>query len=133
MDNHEDSAAAQETSVYALPGKKIIEGAGYASAGAGTPPTLVLEWTEYAQDARKAYQIEVRLTQEAEGGFSVCAPQLPGVVSQGETKEEAIENITEALLAAIESYRESHEEIPWQSEPAPRQSSEISRWIVVHV
>ena len=133
MNNHEDSAAAQETSVYALPGKKIIEGAGYASAGAGTPPTLVLEWTEYAQDGRKAYQIEVRLTPEIEGGFSVHVPELPGVVSQGETEQEAEENIREALAAAIESYRESHEEIPWRREPVPTEPGENSRWIVVHV
>ena len=50
-----------------------------------------------------------------------------------ETEQEAEGNIREALAAAIESYREGREEIPWQREPAPRQSGEISRWIVVHV
>lgn len=39
---------------------------------------------------------------EPEGGFSVYAPDLPGCVSQGETREEAEENIREAMEGWIE-------------------------------
>ena len=38
----------------------------------------------------------VILLPEEEGGFSVSCPALPGCVSQGETKEEALANIREA-------------------------------------
>ncbi len=43
--------------------------------------------------------------EESEEGFSVSCPGLPGCWSQGETEEEALENIQEAIveyLAAIE-------------------------------
>lgn len=41
--------------------------------------------------------------QEKEGGFSVWVPALPGCTSQGETFEEAVENIREAISLYIES------------------------------
>ncbi len=34
---------------------------------------------------------------ESEEGYSVSCPSLPGCCSQGETEEEAIENIQEAI------------------------------------
>lgn len=43
------------------------------------------------------------LTPEAEGGFSVTVPALPGCTSQGETREEALSMIREAIEAYIES------------------------------
>ena len=47
---------------------------------------------------------KVRL-QESEEGFSVSCPGLPGCWSQGETEEEALENIKVAIreyLAAVD-------------------------------
>ena len=47
---------------------------------------------------------KVRL-QESEEGFSVSCPGLPGCWSQGETEEEALENIKAAIreyLAAVD-------------------------------
>jgi antitoxin HicB len=46
---------------------------------------------------------EVVLTPEAKGGFSVTAPLLPGCMSQGETHEEALSMIREAIEVYIES------------------------------
>ena len=45
---------------------------------------------------------------EEEGGFVVTCPLLKGCVSQGETEEEALENIKDAIslyLAGIEDLR----------------------------
>jgi len=39
----------------------------------------------------------VRLIPETEGGFSVIVPGLPGCCSQGETRQEALSNIKEAI------------------------------------
>lgn len=38
-----------------------------------------------------------------EGGYTVLVPTLPGCVSEGETFEEARENIKEAITAYLES------------------------------
>ena len=43
---------------------------------------------------------------EEVGGFVVSCPSLPGCFSQGDTKEEAIENIKEAIQACLESLAE---------------------------
>lgn len=40
--------------------------------------------------------------EETEGGFSVWIPDLPGCASQGETLEEALENIKEAIELYLE-------------------------------
>ncbi len=50
--------------------------------------------------------------QRSEEGFSVSCPGLPGCWSQGETEEEALENIQDAIreyLAAVEESLKSEE------------------------
>ena len=48
-------------------------------------------------------EYEVVLIPEEEGGYSVTVPVLPGCVSQGETREEALEMIREAIELYLES------------------------------
>jgi predicted RNase H-like HicB family nuclease len=42
------------------------------------------------------------LEKEEEGGYSAQCLELPGAISQGETKEEALKNIKEAIEAVLE-------------------------------
>jgi len=42
-------------------------------------------------------KFKVVLEEAEEGGYVVYVPSLPGCVSQGETKDEALENIKEAI------------------------------------
>jgi len=44
--------------------------------------------------------------QEEEGGYTVYVPTLPGCVSQGETVDEVIQNIKEAIEIYVESLNE---------------------------
>ncbi|MBI3051673.1 type II toxin-antitoxin system HicB family antitoxin [Candidatus Woesearchaeota archaeon] len=48
-------------------------------------------------------EIKVILEKQEEGGFTVYAPSLPGCISQGETKEEALSNIKEAIALYLEA------------------------------
>ena len=50
-------------------------------------------------------------------GYVVHCPVLPGCYSQGDTREEAIENIREAIQAYIESLRKDRLPIPSGIEP----------------
>ena len=43
---------------------------------------------------------------QEEGGYTVYVPILPGCVSQGETVEEAMANIKEAIKVYLESLKE---------------------------
>jgi len=45
----------------------------------------------------------VILEPQEEGGYTVYVPRLPGCVSQGETKKEALANIKEAMEFYLES------------------------------
>lgn len=49
-------------------------------------------------------------------GWWVYVPSLPGVASEGETLEEAKRNIVEAVIGAIEAYRQYGEKVPWQND-----------------
>jgi len=44
----------------------------------------------------------VTLYPEHEGGYSVLVPGLPGCASQGDTREEALENVREAITLYLE-------------------------------
>ena len=59
---------------------------------------------------QKTYR--VLLTPEAEGGFSVSVPALPGCFTQGETVEEAMEMAKEAISLYIESLELDGEQVP---------------------
>ncbi len=41
-----------------------------------------------------------------DGGFNVSCPAIPGCHSQGDTEEEALENIREAILGCLEVLNE---------------------------
>lgn len=57
----------------------------------------------------------VVLEQEEDGGFVASVPALPGCVSQGDTRAEAMTNVREAIEAYVEDCRESGEPIPSDS------------------
>ncbi len=47
-------------------------------------------------------KLKVILEASDEGGYTVYVPSLPGCISEGETEEEAIENIKEAIELFLE-------------------------------
>ncbi len=51
-----------------------------------------------------------------EGGFWAEVPALPGCYSQGETVEETIEDMKEAIEAHLIALKEENEEIPIREE-----------------
>lgn len=49
---------------------------------------------------------------QKEGGYTVYVPALPGCVSQGETVEEALANIKEAIEVYLESLKQRGISLP---------------------
>lgn len=47
--------------------------------------------------------LKVVLEVQEEGGYTVYVPSLPGCISQGESKEEALKNIREAIELYLEA------------------------------
>lgn len=58
-----------------------------------------------------AYKFSVVIEKDSEGYFAFC-PELQGCYTQGDTYEEVLENIKDAIRLHIEDRIESGEEIP---------------------
>ena len=54
----------------------------------------------------------VLIEQDEDGFFVAEVPALPGCISQGETRQEALENIREAIAGYLESLKDHHEPVP---------------------
>lgn len=54
----------------------------------------------------------VILEPEADGGYSVVCPAIPGCVSQGDSLDEALADIREAILLCLEVRREDQAPLP---------------------
>lgn len=62
-----------------------------------------MKWHFGRGQTMKVYDFKVLLEPDAEaGGYVVKCPSLPGCYSQGDTVEEALENIKEAILLCLE-------------------------------
>ena len=54
----------------------------------------------------------VIIEQDEDGAYVAEATALPGCISQGRTREEALENIKEAIAAYLDSLQKHGEPIP---------------------
>jgi predicted RNase H-like HicB family nuclease len=68
-----------------------------------------------------AVRIE-RLAESDGGGYLATVPDLPGCMSDGETPEEALRNVQEAIADWIEAAKEWKMDIPQPSPPLERAS-----------
>lgn len=59
----------------------------------------------------RGHRFTVILEKDEDEGYSVQCVELPGAISQGETKEEALQNIREALELYLESWPEALERL----------------------
>ena len=57
----------------------------------------------------------VVLEQEPDGGYVASVPTLPGCISQGDTKPEALSNIREAIELYLEDCRDAGDPIPTEA------------------
>ena len=60
-----------------------------------------------------------------EGGYLVSAPALPGCVTQGETREEALEMIQDAIAGYVASMKKHDEPLPAGFERAEAEILEV--------
>ncbi len=58
------------------------------------------------------YKIPLVLEPQPEGGFTVTSPLLPELLTEGDTVEEALANVQDALAAVIEAYEDLGRTLP---------------------
>jgi predicted RNase H-like HicB family nuclease len=66
-------------------------------------------------------KFKVMLEESDEGGYTVYVPSLPGCISEGDTHDEALENIREA----IELYLEPEDDVVVESEHTVLEEIEV--------
>jgi predicted RNase H-like HicB family nuclease len=64
------------------------------------------------ESEENVYEVTAIVHAAEEGGYWVEIVDLPGCASQGETVDEALANVQEALRAVIRSYVEDGEDVP---------------------
>ena len=57
-------------------------------------------------------KFRVLIEKDEDGAFVAEVPSLPGCISQGKTRDEAVRNAQEAITAYLESLKEHGEPIP---------------------
>ena len=57
-------------------------------------------------------KLQIILEPSDEGGFTAYVPSLPGCISEGNTKEEAVKNIKEAIELYLEPIEDDTEFSP---------------------
>lgn len=57
-------------------------------------------------------KFRIIVEQDEDGMFVAECPALPGCVSQGKTRAEAVRNITDAIQGYLESLKKHNEPIP---------------------
>lgn len=91
----------------------------------------LVAWTVYG---KRVFECEVWIVAEEEGGYTAFAAYLPGVVAQADEAELALLEIGQALSAAVASYLEHDEPVPWTDDPIEIDSDKpiLRRWILVN-
>jgi antitoxin HicB len=58
------------------------------------------------------YKIPLILTAQPEGGYTVTSPTLPELLTEGDTVDEALSNVKDALAAVVELYEDLGKPLP---------------------
>ena len=58
------------------------------------------------------YKLSIIVTPEPAGGFTITCEELPELITVGDSLDEAIENIKDALIAVCEIYQDTERTLP---------------------
>jgi len=58
------------------------------------------------------YKLPLILTPQPESGYTVTCPLLPELITEGDSAEEALANVSDALSALLEAYRHLNRPVP---------------------
>jgi len=58
------------------------------------------------------YKIPLIFARQPEGGFTVTSPVIPELITEGDTMDEALGNVPDALRAALELYEDMGRPLP---------------------
>jgi predicted RNase H-like HicB family nuclease len=77
------------------------------------PASLAAKRRTIHQETSMRYTVV--LEREEDGGYVASVPALPGCVSQGDTRAEALKNIQEAIALYVEDCRDAGDPVPTEA------------------
>ena len=60
----------------------------------------------------EVFKVPLILEVQPEGGYTVTSPALPELLTEGDTLEEAVEHVRDALAAVVELYEDLGKPLP---------------------
>ena len=60
----------------------------------------------------QVFKIPLLLTVQPEGGYTVTSPVLPELLTEGDSLEEVMKNVQDALQATLELYQDQNKTFP---------------------
>jgi len=64
------------------------------------------------QKQETLYKLPLVLDPQPEGGYTVTCPLLPELITEGDTAQEALNNVADALAALLEAYETLGRSVP---------------------
>jgi len=58
------------------------------------------------------YKVPLVFSRQPEGGYTVTSPVIPELITEGDTMEQALANVPDALRAALELYEDLGRPLP---------------------
>ena len=78
----------------------------------------------------RTYKIPLVLHLQPEGGFTVTSPDLPELITEGDTIEEALDNVRDAFDVVLEIYEDQGREIPAHLLQDPREGAIFTEQLI---
>jgi antitoxin HicB len=72
------------------------------------------------------YRLPLILEPQPEGGYTITCPLLPGLITEADTIEEVMPNVSDALEVVIEGYEDLNQPLPAVLQPVP---NNVPLWI----
>ncbi len=63
------------------------------------------------------YKLPLVLEPQPEGGYTITCPLLPNLITEADTLDEVIPNVSDALAALIEAYEDLNQPLPTVLQP----------------
>ena len=71
---------------------------------------------------KNIYKLPLILEPQSQGGYTVTCPLLPNLITEADTLEDVIPNISDALSALIEAYEDLNQPLPSVLQPIANQT-----------
>ncbi|MEY2911851.1 MAG: hypothetical protein RLZZ184_1160 [Cyanobacteriota bacterium] len=76
------------------------------------------------------YKIPLLLTPQPEGGFTVTSPLLPELITEGDSMNEVLANVQDALESVIEMYEDLGKELSQNLQSVDQNSPALIETII---